>query len=176
MAKLLTAIFKTRADAERAIEDLINHGISQEDISLLMSEVGHRREFAVTEKTKANDGLAVGASIGGVIGTVGGAFMTGLLTAASTSFVMIGYSVTMLAGFGLGSLLGGIFGGLIGAAMPQYRAEFITAQLTSDKHGLLLGVFVPMSKNATEVVKLLEANSAQRIRVESASSTFEQVS
>ena len=38
MATLVTGLFKARSSAERAVEDLVAHGWSRDDISLLMSD------------------------------------------------------------------------------------------------------------------------------------------
>ena len=45
MATLVTGLFKARSSAERAIEDLVAHGWSRDDVSLLMSDATQGREF-----------------------------------------------------------------------------------------------------------------------------------
>ncbi len=65
MAKLITGIFRSRAASMLAVEDLIRHGYSQDDISLLMSETTRGSEFVMEEATKGPEGLAAGAAIGG---------------------------------------------------------------------------------------------------------------
>src|SRR6266446_1098533 len=57
MATLVTGLFKTRGEAERAMESLVDYGYSRDDISLRMA-------------TKAPEGVATGATIGGVLGAV----------------------------------------------------------------------------------------------------------
>ena len=70
MATLVTGLFKTRAEAERAMESLIDYGYSRDDISLLMSDATRGREFSLRMATKAPEGVATGATIGGVLGAV----------------------------------------------------------------------------------------------------------
>jgi hypothetical protein len=41
MATLVTGLFRARSSAEHAIEDLVAHGWSRDDISLLMSDATH---------------------------------------------------------------------------------------------------------------------------------------
>ena len=53
-----------------AVEDLIRHGVNQDDISLLMSETTRGREFLVDEHTKSPEGMTTGAAIGGVLGAL----------------------------------------------------------------------------------------------------------
>ena len=70
MAKLVTGLFKSRSEAERAVEDLISYGFMREDISMLMSDATRGREFRLTEATKAPEGAATGAAVGGVVGAI----------------------------------------------------------------------------------------------------------
>src|SRR5579862_2345245 len=124
MAKLMTAIFKTRSKAMMAMEDLIRHGFSQDDISLLMSETTRGREFVIDESTKAPDGLAAGAAVGGLMGALAaGLTMVGLIAAPGLGVYAVGHWVSLLAGFGAGALGGGLIGGLIGLGIPEHEAD-----------------------------------------------------
>jgi hypothetical protein len=62
MAKLITGIFKSRSSAMLAVEDLMRHGIPQEDISIQMTDTSNGREFFTDCSTKAPEY--------GVLGTV----------------------------------------------------------------------------------------------------------
>ena len=64
MSKLVTGIFQSRESAELASEELIRAGFAPEDISLLVSETTHGREFAVKQSTKAPEGAAAGSAEG----------------------------------------------------------------------------------------------------------------
>jgi hypothetical protein len=70
MATLVTGLFKSRSNAERAVEDLLAHGWSRDDISLLMSDATQGREFGLAMASKAPEGAAAGGTIGGVLGAV----------------------------------------------------------------------------------------------------------
>jgi hypothetical protein len=101
MATLVTGIFKSRADAERVVDDLIHYGWSRDDISILMSDATRGREFGMAMATKAPEGAATGATIGGVLGAVAA-----------------GPIVATLAGLGAGAAAGGLTGALIGLGLP----------------------------------------------------------
>jgi len=70
MATLVSGLFRSRASAERAVEDLVHYGWARDDISLLMSDATRGREFGLSMATKAPEGAATGATIGGVLGAV----------------------------------------------------------------------------------------------------------
>ncbi|HWS56793.1 MAG TPA: hypothetical protein VN228_21835, partial [Pyrinomonadaceae bacterium] len=68
-------IFNSRADAERAVENLHSAGLSDERISLLspgatQGEVD--REVPTTETEQPGMGAALGGTVGGALGVAGG--------------------------------------------------------------------------------------------------------
>jgi len=66
---LVTGVFSNRVDATRAIQRLEESGFRDEDISLLMSDpVG--KDFKIEDSSKMPEGLAAGATAGGVIGAL----------------------------------------------------------------------------------------------------------
>lgn len=166
MAKLITGIFHSRAAAMLAVEDLIRHGYSQDDISLLMSETTRGAEFAVAEATKGPEGLAAGAAIGGAIGAlVLGLTSVGLIAAPGVALFAAGQWLAGLAGFGAGALGGGIIGGLIGLGIPEHEAELYRSEIA--KGGILLGLYCVDAERIKEAEALLRANNAEHITAES---------
>lgn len=163
MAKLVTGIFRSRSSAMLAVEDLIRHGFMQDDISLLMSETTRGREFMVDESTKAPEGLAAGAAIGGAIGAIAlGLTATGLI--ALPGIAVAGQWLAALAGFGAGALSGGVLGGLIGLGIPEHEAELYKGEI--DKGGILLGLYTMDEARAKEAFRLLEANAGEHVKAE----------
>ena len=67
MAHLVTGLFTSRAGANGAVEHLVENGFSRDDISVLMSDATKGREFAVTTDSKAPEGAATGAAVGGIL-------------------------------------------------------------------------------------------------------------
>jgi hypothetical protein len=165
MAQLITGIFRSRSAAMLAVEDLVRHGYSQDDISLLMSETTRGSEFAVEEATKGPEGLAAGAAIGGAIGAlVLGLTSVGLIAAPGVALFAAGQWLAALAGFGAGALGGGILGGLIGLGIPEHEAELYRSEL--QKGGILLGLYCIDAERIKEAEALLKANKAEHITAE----------
>src|SRR5580658_3073270 len=71
MAGTKTAVFgiyHTRNQAERAVDDLLAAGFSNDDISVLLPDNEGSRDFAHEKNTKAPEGATAGVTTGGVIG------------------------------------------------------------------------------------------------------------
>src|SRR5437870_6285562 len=115
MATLVTGLFKARSSAERAVEDLVAHGWSRDDISLLMSDATQGREFGLAMASKAPEGAATGGTIGGVIGAVAaGLVAMGVVVVPGLGVVGAGAIVAVVAGLGAGAAAGGVTCGPIG--------------------------------------------------------------
>jgi hypothetical protein len=165
MAKLITGIFRNRSSAMLAVEDLIRHGFSQDDVSLLMSETTRGNEFMVDEHSKSPEGLATGAAIGGILGAIAlGLTSVGMVAAPGLGVFAVGSWLSVLAGFGAGALGGGLIGGLIGLGIPEHEAELYRGEI--EKGGILLGVFSLEKDRSEEASKILEANGAEFVRSE----------
>jgi hypothetical protein len=140
MSKLITGIFTSRVRAEQATDELIRSGFAPEDVSLLMSESTQGREFAVKKSTKAPEGAAAGATIGGVLGaTAAGLAAVASLTVPGLAIVAAGPLVAALTGLGAGAAAGGVTGALIGLGIPEHEAKFYHKEI--EKGGILVGVY-----------------------------------
>ncbi len=140
MSKLITGIFQSRESAELATEELIRAGFSRDDISILVSETTHGREFAVKKSTKAPEGAVTGAAVGGVLGAVAaGLAAVATISVPPLSFLAAGPLVAALTGLGAGAATGGLTGALIGLGVPEHEAKFYRGEL--EKGGILLGVY-----------------------------------
>jgi uncharacterized membrane protein len=162
MATLVTGVFKTRSSAERATEDLVHYGFSRDDISLLMSDATKGREFALQMATKAPEGAATGATIGGVIGAVAaGLVALGIIVVPGLGLVAAGPIVATLAGLGAGAAAGGVTGALIGLGIPEHEARFYHEEI--EKGGILLGVYTHDDR-AQQARKILDAAGAEKVK------------
>lgn len=140
MSKLVTGIFSSRASADHAAEELMKSGFSAEDISILMSETTRGREFAIRTATKAPEGAATGATVGGVLGAVAaGLVALGTLAVPGVGLVAAGPVVAALSGLGAGAAAGGLVGGLVGLGIPEHEAKFYDEEIR--KGGILVGVY-----------------------------------
>ena len=72
MAKptLVTGLFKNRLAAEAAVDAIMKRGYTRDDISVLMSDATHNKEFALQARSHAADGAGIGGALGGVVGAV----------------------------------------------------------------------------------------------------------
>jgi len=61
-------IYSIVAQAELAVDTLVNEGFSNADVSVLMSDKQGSKDFAHEKNTKAPEGTTTGAATGGAIG------------------------------------------------------------------------------------------------------------
>src|ERR1043166_8389593 len=109
MSKRITGLFNNRSSASNAVDRLLNAGISRDDISLLMSDATRGREFSFAAASKAPEGAATGASIGGAIGAIAaGLAAVGTIAIPGLGLVAAGPILAALAGAGAGGVAGGI--------------------------------------------------------------------
>lgn len=127
---VVTAIFKTRAAAEAAVERLVESGFRRGDIGLLMSQQTGGREFGFTESSKAPEGAATGAAVGGVLGAIAaGLAAVGTIAIPGLGLVAAGPILAALAGAGAGGAAGSLIGALAGSGIPEHEAKFYSDAL-----------------------------------------------
>ena len=162
MAILVSGLFKTRSSAQRAVEALVDYGYSRDDISLLMSDATRGREFAIQMASKAPEGAAAGATIGGVLGAVAAGLVSlGILVVPGVALVAAGPVVATLAGLGAGAAAGGLSGALIGLGIPEHEARFYNEAI--EKGGILLGVYTHDDRT-NQARRLIEAAGAEHVK------------
>lgn len=140
MSTVITGLFENSNRAADAVGALEAKGITNDRISMMVGDNFDREAFAVSERSKLPEGVAVGATAGGAIGA-----LLGGLTAAGTvvatggiGLLVAGPIVAALAGLGAGATTGGIVGGLVGAAMPEHEVKYYEDALS--KGSVLIGV------------------------------------
>ncbi len=151
---LVTGVFKTRVDATRAIQMLEEKGFRDNEISLLMSDsVG--KDFQIKDSSKMPEGIAAGATAGGVIGALL-AGLTAVGTIATGGGLLIaGPLVAILAGGGAGAGVGGIIGGLTGAGMTEHEAKLFASELEDGR--ILVAVHCSSDARKETAEDVLEA-------------------
>lgn len=131
---MVTGMFKNRASAERAYNNMYERGYKDEDINIMMSDETRKRYFSSEPKiereetsfgNKALEGAGAGSAIGGALGAA-----AGIIAAIGTSIALPGLGLVIagpiaaaLAGAGAGGITGGIVGALVGAGIPEDRAQ-----------------------------------------------------
>ena len=157
------AIYPTSASAESAVDRLVAAGFSEQDVSVLMSDVDATREFAHEKSTKAPEGTAAGVTAGGVLGGVLGllAGVGALAIPGVGPLIAAGPIMGALAGLGVGGAVGGLVGALVGLGIPEYEAKRYEGRVKDG--GVLLSVHCNTSEEVTGAKKILEATGGEDI-------------
>jgi hypothetical protein len=166
MASKNTAVFgiyRTPADAERAVDALMGNGFSSGAISVLLPDNESTRAFAHHKDTKAPEGTTAGATTGGVIGGALGVLvgMGALAIPGVGPLIAAGPIVAGLAGLGVGGAVGGLVGALIGMGIPEYEAKRYEGRVKDG--GTLLSVHCDTSDQVSRAKDLLKSSGAQDI-------------
>lgn len=158
-------LYNDKQTAGRVVDELYRHGYGSKDISLLMSEGTFDREFSIKKKTKASEGLAAGATIGGTLGAIAaGLTAVGAITlTGGAGIVAVGPLVAALAGGGAGAAAGGTIGGLLGLGFNEHEAKLVDNHLEGGR--VLLAVEVPPGRETDPVKKVLTDYGATEVTV-----------
>src|ERR1700704_2734098 len=117
-------IYKSRVEAERAVDRIVAAGYSHNDISVLLPDTQSSKEFAHEKNTKAPEGTTTGATTGGVLG--------------GTLGLLAGIGALAIPGVGVGGAVGGLIGALVGMGIPEYEAKRYEGRVKNG--GVLLSV------------------------------------
>lgn len=159
-------MYYDREPAVAAVDRLHRLGYSAEDISVMMSDKTREKAFAAMVNAKGSEGIAAGATIGGVItAIVAGLAGTGLVvsTAGAATPLVAGPLAAALAGLGAGAVGGGIVGGLIGVGIGEKKAKDYEKGL--QEGGILVAVR-PKTKEHREAVHRAMSDRATRGEIE----------
>src|SRR5438045_5484563 len=156
-------IFRTRQQAENAVDRLVADGFRTEDISVLLPENVGTKDFAHEKHTKAPEGTTTGATAGGVVGgTLGLLAGIGALAIPGLGpFIAAGPIMATLAGVGAGGVVGGLVGALVGMGIPEYEAKRYEGRIKEG--GILLSVHCDNSDWVGEAKNLLKETGGEEI-------------
>jgi hypothetical protein len=156
-------IYPNTTAAESAVDTIVASGFSNNDVSVLMSDVDSTREFAHEKETKAPEGTAIGVTSGGVVGgTLGLLAGIGALAIPGVGpLIAAGPIMGALAGLGVGGALGGIVGALVGMGIPEYEAKRYEGRVKEG--GILLSVHCDTSGEIDQAKHLLKETGAEDI-------------
>jgi hypothetical protein len=156
-------IYANAAAAESAVDRLVTVGFSNDDVSVLMSDVKGTKDFAHEKATKAPEGTAVGVTTGGVIGgTLGLLAGIGVLAIPGVGpLIAAGPIMGALAGLGVGGAVGGLVGALVGMGIPEYEAKRYAGRVKDG--GVLLSVHCDTSQEIDRAKDLLKKTGAEDI-------------
>ncbi|MCL5040141.1 MAG: general stress protein [Firmicutes bacterium] len=159
MSKTVIGVFKSRQQAETAVDDLRRKGFTNNEISIVAKEATARGGQTGTRGGQgggfANDNLSNGTLTGGTIGGLAG------LLAGAGALAIPGVGPILAAGpiaAGLtGAVTGGIAGGLLDLGIPEARGRFYEEEV---KRGSILTVIKSDEKKVSEAASILRQNGA----------------
>ena len=161
MTTTVTGIFTSRTAAEQAIRDMEAVGIQHNQISFVMTDESRGSKFKFIESSKADEGAAAGAGVGGLLGTIAGGILSeGVLAIPGLNLVVTGALVSAQAGLGAGAITGGLVGGLIGAGIPEHEAKLYEKEIQSGN--VLVSVQTETSEQRDNVENILRQANAYR--------------
>lgn len=151
MSKVITASFKTRPAAEHALRKLEDLGVTEEQISVIVSDSTKGSSFDIETENKSDEGIVAGGVAGGLVGAVLAAVLSaGAVAVPAAGIIISGWLVSAAAGMGAGMAAGGLIGGLIGAGIPEYEAKL---HEESVKAGAILLAVRPDDADQAEAIK-----------------------
>ncbi len=156
-------IYKTRTDAENAVDRLLAAGFRNEDISVLLQDNTGTKDFAHEKHTKAPEGTTAGVVAGGAVGgTLGLLAGIGALAIPGVGpLIAAGPIMATLAGLGSGGLVGGIIGALSGMGIPEFEAKRYEGRIKEG--GILLSVHCDNSEWVGRAKDLLKDTGAEDV-------------
>jgi hypothetical protein len=152
-----------RGQADLIVDRLRTAGFSNNDISVLFPDKETTRDFAHEKNTKAPEGIATGASAGGVVGgTLGWLAGIGALAIPGVGpFIAAGPILAALSGAAVGAAVGGISGGLIGLGIPELEAKRYEGKIKAGN--ILLSVHTEDSEEIKIAEDIFKEAGAQDI-------------
>lgn len=141
---MVTGMFRSREDAEKAYNTITSRGYDKNDVNLLMSDQTRDTHFADGADTelgsKAMEGAGVGSAIGGTLGAViaGIAAIGTSILIPGLGLLVAGPLAAALAGAGAGGLTGGLVGALVGSGIPEETAQKYEEGINNG--GIVVGV------------------------------------
>jgi hypothetical protein len=137
-------IYKTRTQAESAVDRMLAAGFSNNDISVLLPDNASSKEFAHEKNTKAPEGTTTGVAAGGAVG--------------GTLGLLAGIGALAIPGVGA---VGGLIGALVGMGIPEYEAKRYEGRIKDG--GILLSVHCDTSEEISRAKDLLKETGAEDI-------------
>jgi hypothetical protein len=157
-------IYYDREPASEAVDRLHGLGYGRDDISVMMDDKTREKAFSAVVNAKGSEGVAAGATIGGVLGAiVAGLTATGSVAAIAgtgglATPLVVGPLAAALAGLGAGAAGGGILGGLIGVGIGEKRAKDYERGLREG--GIVVAVRPKSKEHRSDVRRALDSGRA----------------
>lgn len=153
-------VFNNRNQAEKAIDEIKNAGISEEEISIVAKEevVNGANGNENEENSYLNQDLTTGASTGGALGGLAG------ILAGAGALAIPGVGPVLAAGpiaAGLtGVATGGLAGSLVDLGIPQERGDYYENEV---RKGSILATVESDQDKVEEVASFMRRNGARDV-------------
>ncbi|GAX44135.1 signal transduction histidine kinase LytS [Tolypothrix sp. NIES-4075] len=161
--KRAIGVFAHRRDAEAAIGDLRDNGISLDHVSIIGKNADHNvGGVSVNDRlddNKADDGAKAGAVTGGALGGLGGLLVgLGTLAIPGVGPVLLGGAAatalaTALTGGAIGAAAGGIAGALVGLGIPEKNAKIYNDRINRGDYLVIVDGTDAEVHRAEEILK-----------------------
>ena len=163
MSKSVFCIATTQGQAERIVSQLQSQGFASSEISVLLPDSTGTGDFGHVKSSKASEGIAAGATGGGVAGGALGllAGIGALAIPGIGPFIAAGPIMAALSGAALGATAGGIVGGLVGLGIPEIEAKRYEDKLR--KGNFLVSVHVENGMESDRAKKIFTDAGAEDI-------------
>jgi len=128
-------VFKSRTDADRAVDELIREGYSRDQIGVVAKDPdGKTRTRGASDEGNAGEGAAIGAATGaGVAGLVSLGISFGVIPAIGP-ILAVGPLAAALISAGAGAAAAGLAGALMGWGVPENEAKFYEGEVNSGRY------------------------------------------
>ena len=162
--KTVTGVFRSRADAQRAMTQMLSTGVKNDRVTLLTPGTAEAvREELAAVPTVAAEQPGMGKAIGALVGGAGG-FSTGALAAAMfvpgvgpiTAIGLLGGAILAAAGATVGFSVGGRLENSMTDGMPEDELFVYEDALRKGR-----SVLVSMAENDAEAARFRELLSAE---------------
>ena len=146
------------------VQQMKASGFPNNAISALLPDKTGTQDFGHEHHTKAPEG----ATLGGLVGCVGGAMIgwwagAGLISLPGLGpFIAAGPILAALSGAGVGSAAGGLIGAIAGFCIPEYEAKRYNGKL--DEGNILLSVHCENVGELKKAKQILKSAGAVHIR------------
>ena len=172
--EVVTGVFRSRGDAERAVNELRTLGVATEKIGLITPDSrpdGVERGVPVTDTEEPGMGRAMGAAVGGAMGAAGGATL-GLAVATLAvpgvgpvlAFGMIGAALLGTFGAAAGSAIGDSVEEELGEGVPHEDLYIYKDALRNGGSIVVAYVIDDQADRAREIVKTAGAEDIDELR------------
>ncbi len=175
MAKTVVGVFKSRSQAEKAVDELQSQGIDKNEISIVSKDDRKERQGGRGMQSRAggnsSDMEVAGEDVGGGVSWGGGIGAAAGLLAGAGALAIPGVGPILAAGplaaALTGAVTGGLAGGLVDYGIPESRGKEYEQKV---KEGDILTVIKCSEDKSSKVEDVLRHNGASDVESHEAKS------